>query len=179
MTSTYTQTHSHLNYRCKLGEGGGGTAGGRGGWRRLKWKSWTDQYCWRFSSLLSPLNCHALTKQLKTLYLSISFFLGCLWQFPTFFLFKCCFSSVLQWSTNSCFCVLLVKAAFFQAANKSFAAFCTAPKQLILIYASSTYTCSLCTMFVCYCTASVQSLMYYKSKPKSLEPKPRIWNQKI
>lgn len=62
-THTQTQTHSNLNYWCKLG--GGGDAGG--GWWRLKWKSRTDQYCWRFSSLHSPLNCHAPSKQLKTL----------------------------------------------------------------------------------------------------------------
>lgn len=48
----------------------GGDAGG--GWWRLKWKSRTDQYCWRFSSLHSPLNCHAPSKQLKALCLSSS-----------------------------------------------------------------------------------------------------------
>lgn len=67
-THTQTQTHSNLNYGCKLG--GGGDTGG--GWWRLKWKSRTDQYCWRFSSLHSPLNCHAHSKQLKALCLSTS-----------------------------------------------------------------------------------------------------------
>lgn len=69
-THTQTQTHSNLNYGCKLGEGG--DAGG--GWRQLKWKSRTDQYCWRFSSLHSPLNCHAPSKQLKALCLSLSIY---------------------------------------------------------------------------------------------------------
>lgn len=80
-THTHTQTHSNLNYGCKLGEGG--DAGG--GWRQLKWKSRTDQYCWRFSSLHSPLNCHAPSKQLKALCLSFSIYpLSFFLSFPVY-----------------------------------------------------------------------------------------------
>lgn len=91
MTSTYTQTHSNLNYRCKLGEGGVA----EGGWRQLKWKSRTDQYSWRFSSIYSPLNCHALSKQLEGLCLPcshflLSFFL-CFLSFPFLLSFFLCF----------------------------------------------------------------------------------------
>lgn len=75
MTSAYTQTHTHTNTntlqsKLRVQIGWRGEAGG--GWWRLKWKSRTDQYCWRFSSLHSPLNCHAHSKQLKALCLSTS-----------------------------------------------------------------------------------------------------------
>lgn len=70
MTSTYTQIHAHtdtntLQSKLRLQIGWRGTQ--EGSWWWLKWKSWTDQYCWRFSSLNSPLNCHAHSKQLKAL----------------------------------------------------------------------------------------------------------------
>lgn len=75
MTSAYTQMHAHTNTntlqsKLRVQIGWRGEAGG--GWWRLKWKSRTDQYCWRFSSLHSPLNCHAHSKQLKARCLSTS-----------------------------------------------------------------------------------------------------------
>lgn len=106
MTSTYTQMHAHtdtntLQSKLRLQIGWRGTQ--EGSWWWLKWKSWTDQYCWRFSSLNSPLNCHAHSKQLKALCL-------CTFTPPPFFSFTSPFS-------------LALSSAFFKMCHCSFASF--------------------------------------------------------
>lgn len=71
--SAHTKTHTDANtlqskLQVQIGRRGRWRRGGGGvGWRRLKWKSRADQYCQRFSSLHSPLNCHAPSKQLNAL----------------------------------------------------------------------------------------------------------------